>query len=468
MIKRFIPTAVALLILLTLLVYANYFETSDILQPGAQKPEPILGCSAGEITAITWKRPGDESIKLVIASESSKLVLPGELASDKNEADGLLRHFAELKYEMVVAENASDTSGYGIDSDSPTVIIEAGNRSWEIYLGSKSEIGGSYYLAKKDDPRVFIVPGYIRGDFAKSLDDLRDRRWFAEDFGQVDRINITTPESAVELRLGESFSEWFVDQPASYSADGVAVAEIIERLRNLKISRFVDDNPAENEDYGFADPGLVITLSNREGRVFSLETGETAGTETYVRRPGIKPIHASLNSELNELKRNANDLREKYLVMPRHDHISELTVADASASITIERKENQWLIGDQVVADADIKAFLSALGQSRIFSFGKLEKLEEHGLHVKEKCRYIDIKDPDQPLTLWLGVKQGINLSVMDRKELMLISAEVDDALKLLMRRIRSEQQKTVIVPQNATATESSGARESSQKNSSE
>ena len=444
MIKRLIPTAVAFLSLLLLLVYANYYETSDILPPGAQKPEPILGCSASEITSITWKRADDESIKLVIASESSKLVLPGELASDKSEADGLVRHFAELRYEMVVAENATDTAGYGIDSDSPTVIIEAGNRSWELYLGSKIEIGGSVYLAKKDDPRVFMVPGYIRGGFAKTLDDLRDRRWFAEGFGQINRISIVTPESAVELRLGESFSEWFIDQPASYSADGVAVAEFVERLRNLRISRFVDDNPAETDDYGFAAPGLVITLGNSEGRVFALETGEISGSESYARRPGTTPIHASLNSDLNELKRNANDLREKYLAMPRHDSISELTITDASASITIERKQEKWLIGDLVVADADIKSFLSALGQSRIFSFGKLEKLEEHGLHVKEKCRLIDIKDPEQPLTLWLGVKQGMNLSVMNRKEIMLISAEVDDALKLFMHRINQGQQASV------------------------
>ncbi|EKD81858.1 MAG: hypothetical protein ACD_39C01602G0001 [uncultured bacterium] len=453
MIKRLIPTAVALMILLILLVYANYFETSEILKPGAQKPESILGWTASEITAITWKRDGDESIRLVVASDSSRLVAPKDVASDKNEVDGMLRHFAELKYEMVVAENATDTADYGLDNNSPTVIIEAGSRTSEIYLGNKSEIGGSYYLAKKDDPRVFMVPGYIRGDFSKAFDELRDRRWFSEDFGQIDRISIISPESAVELRLGESFSEWFIDQPASYSADGVVVAEIIERMHNLKISRFVDDNPAEQEDYGFASQGLVLTAVNRDGKVFSLATGETAGTETYVRRRGFSPIHASLNSDLNELKKTVNELREKYLALPRHDNITEINIADASASVTIERKEDKWLIGDRVVADADIKAFLSSLGQSRIFSFDRLEKLEEHGLHVKDKCRYIDIRESDNRFTLWLGNRHGMNLSIMNRDELMLISAEADDAFKLFMYRLRNEQQPDVLVPQDASST---------------
>jgi hypothetical protein len=424
-----------------LLVYANYFETSEKLPPGAQKPEPIMGCQAADITAITWKQAGEIKFRLEIASGSSRIVVPHEMAADANEADGIARHFAELRYEMVVAENATDTAGYGIDENSPTVLVEAGNRSWELYLGSKTEIAGSYYLAKKDDKRVFMTPGYIRGDFYKNVEELRDRRWFSEDFGQIRQLSIKMPQSSVELRLGDSYSEWFIDQPASFSADGVAVAELIERLRNLRISNFVTDAPEENADYGFAQPGLVISVTNRDGRTFALEAGETAGPEVYVRRVGERTVHASLNSALNELKRGMNDLRDKYLALPLHDNISEITVADASGSITIERREKRWLIGDQLVSDADIKAFLGSLGKSRIFSFGPLEKLAEHGLQNKDACRYIDIKEPDNRLTLWMGTKQGMNLSIMNSNELMLISAEAEDAFKLLVHRIRREQE---------------------------
>jgi len=439
--KRFLPTVVAFIILIVLLVYANYFETGDVLPPGAQKPEPVMGCQASEITSVSWKKAGEVQYRLEIASGSSRIVIPRLMSADINEAEGVARHFAELKYEMIVSENATDTSGYGIDENSPAVVIEAGNRSWELYLGSKTEIAGSYYLAKKDDNRVFMVPGYIRGDFSKNVDELRERRWFSEEFGQIRQVSIKLPQTAVELRLGDSYSEWFIDQPASYSADGVAVAELIDRLRNLRISNFVADEPEEDSDYGFNEPSLVITATNSDGQTFAVEVGETAGTEAYVRRNGNSAVHASLNSALNELKRDANDLRDKYLNLPAHDNITEITVADASASITIERKESRWLIGDQIVSDADIKTFLSSLGKSRIFSFGPLEKLEAHGLHEKEKCRYIDIREPDNRVTFWMGTRQGMNLSMMNRTELMLISAEAEDALKQLMYRIRSDQE---------------------------
>ncbi len=445
--KRFLPTVVAFIFLILLLVYANYFETSDKLPPGVQRPESIMGIEAGDITSVAWKKAGEILFKLEIASDSSRIVMPREMAADAGEAEGIARHFAELRYEMVVAENATDTAGYGIDADSPTVIIEAGSSSFELYLGSKTEIAGSWYLARKGDSRVFMVPGYIRGDFNKNVDELRERRWFTEDFGQITQLNVRLPHTAVELRLGDSYSEWFIDQPASYPADGVAVAELIERLRNLRISNFVTDEPEESADYGFASPAMLLAAKSRDGREFAIEVGETAGTEAYVRRIGEKAVHASLNSSLHELKREMNDLREKYLALPTHDDISELTVSDASGSITLVRSEKRWLIGDQVVADADVKAFLGSLSKSRIFSFGPLEKLEEHGLQDKDACRYIDIREPDNRVTLWLGGRQGMNLSVMSRTELMLMSAEAEDALNLLILRIRRDQEARLVTP---------------------
>lgn len=454
--KRFLPTLVAFIVLIILLVYANFYETGEILAPGAQKPEPIMGCAASEITSIAWKAADEIQFKLSIASESAQIVIPQTLPADSNEAAGLARHFAELKYEMVVAENATDSSIYGIDSDSPTVVVEAGKRSWELHLGNKSEIAGSYYLARKDDPRVFMVPGYIRGDFAKTVDDLRDRRWFAEDFGQITAVTIAMPESTVELRLGDSYSEWFIDSPASYSADGVAVAELIERLRNLRVSNFIADQPDPAIDYGFASPSLMVSVRNRFGETFAIEVGETAGPESYVRKTGQVAVHASLNSVLDELKRTVDDLRDKYLAIPSHDSITEITVADASASITIERKDKRWLIGDQIVADGDIKVFLGSLAKARIFSFGPLKKLEEHGLQDKEQCGYIDIKEADNRFTLWMGTRQGVNLSVMTKDELILMSSEAEDALELLMHRISSVQKERVLAGQNSLATESS------------
>lgn len=435
--KKLMPTVLALAILVILLVYANYFETEEILPPGAQKPEPILKCQAGEITSMTWNPVDGQQVKLLINASDSRIVVPADLRCDKNEVEGLTRHFAELMAEMTVAESVTEGSNYGLDNAAPTVTIEAAGKSTRLTLGNKTEVGGSYYLAKEGDPRVFSVPGYIQPAFFKKLEDLRDRQLFSEDFGQVNSITLKTGGEEIELVMNDSFSEWSITRPASYSADGVAIADILQRMRNLRVSRFVDDNPVPEQDYGFASEPFRITVSNKNGRSFVLETGAIAGTETHARVTGQKAVHMVLNSDVNELKKTVHDLREKYLVTPPFTDITELTVVDASGSIVIEKKDGGWWVGVQKVEEGDIKAFVSSIGQAKILAFLEEKHKEELGLKNRDACSTISIKTADSRLKLWLGSRQGANIGLLSETEIMEISAEIDEAFKKLMYQLR-------------------------------
>lgn len=452
--KRFMPTLIAFVVLAILMVYANYYETEEILPPGVQKPLPILGCSDKDITAITWKTDPAGDLRVEFNASGSRIVAPAEYRSDKNETDGLLRHFAELKSELIIAENATDTSGYALTASAPTVVIETASQSIQLVLGSKTEVGGSYYLMKKGDPRVFMVPGYIRGAFDKKLADLRDRQFFVDDFGQVTSISYQSAQGDIELRLSDSLTDWRIESPASFPADGVAVAELIQRMRNIRVSRFVEDNPTDAPGYGFASPSLKITATSKDGRVFVLEAGEMSGTDTYVRTAGSQAIHAAATVSVNELRLTVNDLREKHLAVPAIDDLKELTVTDASGSVTIEKKDGSWLVGVQKIAETDLKDFINGLGRSRVNSFGKLEKLEEYGLQSKEKCRQIELVTEKDRTVFWLGKRQGANLSMMTSQELIDISAEVDDAFGEFMNRLRQPPEATKsVVTETAPAS---------------
>lgn len=435
--KKLMPTVLALAVLMGLLVYANFFETEEILPPGAQKPEPILKCQASEITSMTWNPVDGPQVKLLINASDSRIVVPSDLSCDKNEVEGLTRHFAELMAEMTVAESVTEGSNYGLDNAAPTVTIEAAGKSTRLTLGSKTEVGGSYYLAKEGDPRVFSVPGYIQPAFFKTLEDLRDRQLFSEDFGQVNSVTLKTAGAVIDLAMNDSYSEWSITSPASYSADGVVIADILHRMRNLRISRFVDDNPAADTDYGLASEPFTMVVRNKNGQKFVLETGAIAGNETYVRIEGQKSVHMVLNSEINELKKTVHDLREKYLTMPAFADVTEVTVADASGSITIEKKTGGWWAGEQKADENDIKAFVSSIGQAKILAYLEEKHKEELGLKNRDACSTISIKTADSKLNLWVGSRQGANVGLLSETDIMEISAEVDEAFKKLVFQLR-------------------------------
>lgn len=454
--KRFLPTLGAFIVLALLLVYANYFETEEKLPPGVQKPVSILGCSDKDIVSLTWRNGAEAELKVKYGKEGSRIVSPADYPVDQGEAEGLLKHFSELRSELIIVENATDTAPYGIDASSPVVLVETATQTVQLTLGAKTEVGGSYYLVRQGDPRVFMVPGYIKGSFARGLADLRDKRLFAEDFGQASRIVIEEAEGKVELRQNESLSGWEIVAPASYAADGVAVAQLLENLRNLKVSRFIEDKPEDAAGYGFAPYRARILVINRDNREFAIETGEMSGVDTYVRVSGSEAVHAVLTSELHGVLVDLNGLREKHLDVPALDSIEEMTVADASGSITIERKESGWMVGVQKIAESDVKDFVNSLGRTRVNSFAEPENLEEYGLKDAEKARSIELVRGGEKLKILVGARKGASLSLLMRNELIDINAEADDAFSHFMHRLRRPPEETknvVIDPPAATPT---------------
>ena len=453
--KRFLPTLGAFIALVLLLVYANYFEVEEKLPPGVQKPVPIIGCTDKDIVSLTWKNGGEAELKVKYGKEGSRIISPADYPADQGEAEGLLKHFSELKSELIIAGNATDTAPYGINASSPVVLVETATQTVQLLLGSKTEVGGSYYLVRQGDPRVFMVPGYIKGSFAKSLADLRDKRLFTEEFGQVSRIVIEDAEGKVELRQNESLSGWEIVAPAPYTADGVAVAQLLENLRNLKISRFVEDKPEDAAGYGFSPYRARILVANSYNREFAIETGEMSGVETYVRVAGSEPVNAVLTGELHGVMVDLNGLREKHLDIPSLDSLKEMTVADASGSITLERKESGWLVGARKIADSDVKDFVGSLGRTRVNSFASPENLEEYGLKDAGKTGNIELVSNNGKVKILVGDRKGASLSLLMHDELIDINAEADDAFRLFMHRLRrspEEVRNVVIETPDATA----------------
>lgn len=444
--KRFAPTLVAFVTLALLLVYANYYETDEILAPGTQKPLPVLNFKTDDIRSISWKTGDHLELKIVYADGFCKITVPAEFRCDASEADGLLKHFVELKSELIVAENATDTASFGIDADAPVVVIETATETTELKLGMKSAVGNSYYLVKSGDPRVFMVPAYIKGSFSRTLEDIRDRQLFTEDFGQVAAITLESQDGKIELRQNESLSDWRIESPVSLPADGVVIAELLQNLRNIRISRFVEDQPETIEIYGLNRPSLKIQVIAGESREFEFEAGEMSGVETFVRASGSQAVHAVQTSIINDLRLRLTDLREKFLQIPALADITEMTVTDATGSITIEKKDTGWMVGVQKIEDNIIKDFINSLGRSRVNSFENAEKLEDYGLNDREKCRSIELRTDSEKINVWLGMRKGASLSLLVKNELVDISAELDDAFVAFMRRLRRSPEEVKVL----------------------
>lgn len=436
--KRFIPTIIALVVLILLVVYANEYETEEILEPGEVKPVSIMGCSENDIKAISFGNNNTYNIKIIFDNETSKIVVPSEYACDYAEAFGIARQFAELESEHYFSGNATDTSVYGFSKNAPMVKLETASGAVELTLGSKVAIGNSFYLKKDNDSLVYIVPAHIKGSFYKALEDLRDRALYSEDFGKVTEITYKSASDSFKLILDSKNSEWMIAD-TKYSADNLETANLINNMRNLRISSFVDSTDVNSEEFEINVPTLHITMTNENGKVYELKAGALKGTETFVTVDG-NIVQKTNTTKLNELRISFNDIRDKYLDMLPLSEISEIEVKDATGTVKIQKIKNAWLIDDIKISEADVKDFVNSLARAKIIEYTTKDFAKEAGLADESNCPYIIIKGNDKANKYLIGDTKGASTFIMNEEELIQINSELETSFKKFMYRIRTTE----------------------------
>ena len=436
--KRFIPTLIALVVLVLLVIYANEYETEEKLQPGEVKPVAIMGCTENDVKAISFGNDRNYNLKVVFDKESCKIVAPSEYSCDYAEAFGIARHFAELESEHYFNGTATDTSIYGFGKNAPMVKLETASGAVELTLGSKVAIGNSFYLKKENDPMVYIVPSHIKGSFYKALEDLRDRALYGEDFGKVCQITYKTASDSFKLVLDAKNSEWLIAD-TKFSADNVETANLINNMRNLRISTFIDSNDVSADEFEFNEPTLQISMTNENSKTYELKAGALKGTETYVTADG-KLVQKVNTTKLNELRITLNDIRDKYLDIYPLSEITEIEVKDATGTVNIKKVKNAWLIDDIRVKDDDVKDFVNTLSRAKIEEYTSKEFAKDAGFADENKCPTIVLKSNDKAKKYWLGDNKGAVIYIMDDEELIMINSELDSAFNKFMHRIRTTE----------------------------
>lgn len=437
--KRFKPTLIAFIVLVILMVYANYFETDEILLPGAQRPEQIVSVSRDEVESITWKNISDEGLKLeYLEGGKAKLVAPTEYPADAEEAEAVLRHLMDLKSEMVIAENMDGAVDYGIDEKTSMAIsLKTKKETVELLLGSQSEVGSSYYLSKVGDPRIFLVPGFVRSSFDKDLNGLREKRIYPDGLGEVVEVKYQDGNGLTELYKNLQ-GAWEIAKPISYGADGTVVDAMLAKLAGLRVERFIEDVPEDLEIYGLDAATITIEGENKDGKRFKLEMGSMTGTDTYC-RIDEGSVHGLNSLEVGMLKNSLNDFRAKFVELPALAEVTEVSFRDASGTMRLARAGENWVYDGAKVENDLVKEFFNAVNRAGVKRFDTMADLEKRGLDERqEKARRFEITAKDVTESWYLGAIEGINMWISNDNETIEIERAVDSAFNRVVTHLRT------------------------------
>jgi len=211
------------------------------------------GLNADDVDAIELTT--DDGIEARFERQGGRwrVVSPISGRADATALDAIAHALTSLPREGSV-ERSGGWAQYGLGEYARTVYFEIAGESKGLRIGRSTPVGGHVYVARLDDDtpdtqnaqsdEVSYVQRYRVNAFKRRLDDLRDRRIFGFDAGEVRTLRVSWPAAHGEIEVAlarDESGEWQMGVPATGRADQQTVRELLSDLSFLRAKGFVDE-----------------------------------------------------------------------------------------------------------------------------------------------------------------------------------------------------------------------------------
>jgi hypothetical protein len=205
----------------------------------------------------------------------------------------------------------ADRRKYGLEPPRLRLTLTFGGGQREIHFGGSTGQSGEVYLALDSASTIYRV----RSDAVKLLDKdplaLRDKTLLPFSIDEVARLKIERPADILAFVKSEK-NDWRLEAPKKDSVAQESVAHYLRALRDLKATRFVDDDARDLKRFGLDRPQLRVSLETKEGKnAGSLAVGGKTGAEYYARREDASTVYAIDESARRQIDRSLADFAEK-------------------------------------------------------------------------------------------------------------------------------------------------------------
>jgi hypothetical protein len=225
-----------------------------------------------------------------------KIVAPQVLPADQVEVGALLTKVRDLRAQGFLSDEAADVAKYLAKPEVRVALIDqAGARTTVLLAPSRETRGGvpSAYAAVAGKGPVALVDGKAVADFARSVDELRDRRLLgALEPRDIKRVRVQADGQTAVLER-KSDTEWRMLEPTKGGASGSKVDDLLYTLRALRWKEIVAADGKDPARFGLDAPTLEIALFRGDGgEIVTLQVGKREGDVAYVRTKSQPAVYS--------------------------------------------------------------------------------------------------------------------------------------------------------------------------------
>ena len=280
-------------------------------------------------------------ILLRLARESGKnlptwrITEPFSFEAFHPRVEGVVRALVELR-KIGAVSPADERNFFSGESHGEILFKTRDSRSFRIEVGQEHPLDTVDLVAVRvDGEDSFHTVGKFKRDVDVSLGDLRGRALVPVPKERALRLVLRHSDErrsfALERDLGSP--DWKIMPPHRGVVDRELVAHLLDQLNSWRIEDFVSDKLENPSEFGFDEPRLVISLTERRGggagNVFTYEVADDPGEtlsegEVFVRDPQRSFLYSAKSDIVELLERPVEELRNRYLMQLGAARIQEV------------------------------------------------------------------------------------------------------------------------------------------------
>jgi hypothetical protein len=242
----------------------------------ATPPAPkLVAATPDQVQSIRIAKTGSDAI--VLKNQSGKWVIaePKQLPADQDTVQTITSSLTPLTSDRLIDEHPADLAAFGLNAPTEEVDVTLKNGTTnKLLFGSDTPSGSDTYVKLDGKPAVYTVFTTQKGNFDKSIADLRDKRLLPFDQDKITAIAVTAKGPAFTFGKNAQ-GEWQIVKPSPMRADTSQVDQLLSKLKDAKMDATVADQKEIDKQFsGGTEVGSVTVTDNSGPMAITVRKGK--------------------------------------------------------------------------------------------------------------------------------------------------------------------------------------------------
>lgn len=266
---------------------SSYTKTSFDKTLSDLRDRRMLNIDKDKVRTVSLTAKGP-TVEFGRASNEWQIVKPRQLRADSLGVDDLIRKLSEVRMDLT-GDQKDVAAGFAGGTKVATAVVTDASGTQTLEVRKNKD---NYYAKSSAVEGVFKIAKDAADGLDKSLDDFRNKKLF--DFAFNDPTKVDINGKSYE-KAGENWNS------GAEKFDGGSVQAVIDKLRDLSASKFVDKSAGS--------PALTLAVTYGQKKTVERVTINKSGDDYLATREGDSSVYVIDKSAFEDLQKAISGIK---------------------------------------------------------------------------------------------------------------------------------------------------------------